>query len=239
MFTSAPSMNEIIFITYNNIIKCPSLFILNKLLKDKSYYDAWKDYINYSKIENKSDEELMEMIYYSTKQNILEYLAIKEFDYDGSLKTFIETYDDMFDSLDELPINISMNMMFKRNFLKKLYIYTEEYSKNIGKDIFNIYGNNSNVIYCYGDFKNTIMKIHETDDITTYMLNDVLMINDLIEIDKISNRIVMVVDSGWNLVKNENRLFPTLKIQNIDKLCVEKVFNLQTFRPFNLKKSNM
>lgn len=222
------SQKEVLFITYEDIIKTSKFLILKKLQTDE-YRDNYKDYIDYSKIDNLSDEQLMGTIFGATDINILKYLATDSFDCD---LTYLDLYlndDNIIKNSKLLSFGQSVHILLKQKFISNIYIYTKNYDENICKDIFELYGNN-NIIYTHGDFNTVIEEIHKTNKIMTYVLNDINLVNNLIEMDKVAYTNILICHAGWNYKLNNNNI-PILKLDNSDKLSKEKIFKLAVFDP--------
>ena len=222
------SQKETMFIMYDDIIKTSKFLILKKLLTDE-YRNNYKDYINYSKIDNLTDEQLYGTVFAATDKNILKYLATKSFDYDA---TYIDLYLDDSSIISKsklLSFGSSISILLKQSFLDKIYIYSNHYDENIYRDIYDNFGS-TNIIYVYGEFNDVIDNLSKTTKITTYVLNDIDLVNNLIENNKITYTNVLVTNTGWNYKLND-RSIPVLKLDNSDKLTRENIFKLAVFDP--------
>ena len=88
------SQQEVLFVMYDDIIKTPKLLILKKLLTEE-YRKNYKFSIDYSRIENLSDNELMGVIFSANDQNILKSLAIDEFEFEYTYLDLYLNYPDI------------------------------------------------------------------------------------------------------------------------------------------------
>lgn len=223
------SQQEVIFITYDDVIKSSKLYILKTLLNDIEYKKCYKDFINYSKIENKDDQQLNAIISASTKSNILEFLATKEFDYNVTYDDLVSRFDDIYEKSDLLEIGKSIYVLLQQKFTKKIFIYTKDYDKRLHKNITDLFDMES-IVYINGEFEDVINDIFSTDTITSYILNDINLLQKLIDMDKVKFTSVLIANYGYNYTLNDD-LIPILKIDNIDNISKEKVFKLGVFQP--------
>lgn len=225
------SQQEVVFITYEDVIKTTKLYILKKLLNDKEFNTCYKDFIDFSKIENKDDSALSGIITAATKNNILEYLATSQFDYNLTYLDLIERFDDIYDESKLLAIGNSIHVLLKQKFTKTIYIYTKAYDKRIHKNLNDIFDMES-IVYINGEFEEVIEDISKTEKITSYILNDIDLLQKLIDIDKVKFTSVLIANYGWNYKLNSEGI-PILKIDDIDNISKEKVFKLGVFVPDN------
>jgi len=225
------SQNEIFFIMYEDIIKTFKFHILKKLLTT-DLREGYDGYIDFSKIENKSDDELMTLTMTATDKNILKYLALKKFDFDA---TYIDLYlnnKDIIKKSQLLSFGNSIRLLLPQKFVNKIYIYNKYRDDDIYKDIYDIYSSKK-ITFTYGDFDDVIEAIHKKERITTYVLNDVTLINNLIDSNRIQYRTVLVPSYGYNYtVDNTGKV--TLRINEIDKLSKDKIFKFETFYPMSM-----
>ena len=115
------SQKEVIFVMYDDIIRTTKFPILQKLLTE-AYRKNYKYSIDYSKPDNKTDNELMSLIFNSTDQNILKYLAIEEFNYELSYRDLYLSFPNIIDQSPSLSFTKSIYVLLKQKFLDKIYI---------------------------------------------------------------------------------------------------------------------
>lgn len=227
------AQKEVLFITYDDVIKSTKLFILKKLM-EAEYRFGYKDYIDYKKIDSKTDEELTAIITASPYKNILKLLATKLFDYDVTYTDLVMTYPESITSSKLLTFGDALFILMKQKFLSKVYMYTESYDENVHKDIDTIYGM-SKITYVTGDFKEVVQDINKENKITSYIINDIDYLQQLIDMNSVAYTNILIGNYGYNYKLNEDKI-PILKIDDIDTLKKEKIFKFGMFEPDNSAK---
>lgn len=229
---SFASQKEVLFIMYDDIIKTTKFLILKKLMEEP-YKSCYKDYIDFNKIENLSDEKLMKLIFSATDKNILKALSINKFDFDNTYIDLYLNYPDIIKMSEPLAFADSIDILLKQKFVEKVYIYTPYYDKNIYDDIYDTYGD-SRIIYVYGELNDVLDKLLKSTRITSYILNDVDIVNLLIKKGIIPYTNILIVDTGWQYTINEKGI-PVLKLKDSDKISKDFIFKLAMFSPYNTK----
>ena len=224
------SQKEVLFVMYDDIIKTSKFLILKQLLTPE-YRQNYQYSIDYSKIDNLTDNELMGVIFSSTEQNILKYLAIEEFEYDLTYMDLYLNYKDIITKSIPLSFSNSIHILLRQKFLDKIYIYTRYYDENIANDIYSTFGT-KNIIYVYGELNEVLDNLITKVRFTSFVLNDVLIINTLIEKGIVPYTNILVTNTAWQYKINKDNI-PILKIDDIDKLSQELVFKLAMFDPYS------
>ena len=112
--TTDPALRvERFFIVYDDVIKSIRFGIIKYLLKNKSRYE---EYLDYSFIENKTDQQLLGWLSSISYKNILITMAKTEFDYEESYKSMIDDCDDIFESSMLLDIGKSIPILASQSF---------------------------------------------------------------------------------------------------------------------------
>lgn len=221
------SDNEVIFITYDGVIKSPVPFIL-KMLQTSDYEEGYSDMINYNRFKGLDDGQLLGLATRRITKNILEYLATQEFDYEASYQDLILRFPNIYEESKLLSMGNSIHITTQQSFLKHIYIYTEYYDKRVQDDISNTYNDLHNITYVSGDFKDVISKVPER--ITSYVLNDIEYINILLDMNKLSYTNVLLAKYGYNYkADKDDHTKVILKIDDIDNVCKENIFKLAMF----------
>ena len=110
-------------------------------------------------METLTPQAMLPYIIGRNKRNILEYLAIKEFDYEKNYKYLHKKFLNMYDqSYRLLPFN-SIYKLLRSYCVNKIYVYNEEYDKRQHFDIVDSFGEDDRVIYCTGSMQAVIDKI--------------------------------------------------------------------------------
>ena len=145
-----------VLFAYENIIRCPDTYILKKITTNKKYREKFKEYILVDLIETMTSDALISVIINRNKRNILEYFAIKEFDYDTNYNYLHEKFDELYLRSYPLETIATINRLINSYCIDKIYIYNEVYDKRQHQDIYMLYGDTDKVIYCTGDLQKII-----------------------------------------------------------------------------------
>lgn len=217
--------DEYIFIQYHDIIKSFKPYLLTKLL-----YEYRKEYdgcIDFDRYKDYSDNQLLGLSIKSTDKNVLKYLMTSPINADLCLYDLYNSFPNIFSESKLLTIGTSIFMMLKQKYVKNIYIHTDTYDERIHKDLQETFADMSRITYVTGSFVNVIQDIPEK--ITTYILNDVELIDTLIEYDKISYTNVLIADCGWNYKFDKDKKV-VLKVDDIDSKSKKYIFKTGTFR---------
>ena len=221
---------ECIFITYEDVIKTFKQFILQKLMSD-DYRNYYKDFIDFTNIDGKNYDQLLMFCSASRHNNILKAIAKKDFDFDATYRDLYRSFDNMVKDSPTLLMGSNLIILLNQLFVEKVYLYTEEYDERFRNDVSYVYKDTNKMEYISGDFKTAVNSINEK--ITSFILNDIHYIHDLIEIDRIQYSNVLALDIGYNYTIGDNYQI-SFKIDNLDQLSKEKIFKLGFFKQFEL-----
>jgi hypothetical protein len=220
-FTKRP---EIIFITYDEVIKNPYPFLLKQILS--KYKKNYENFIDLASIENMDDKNLMRFCVQRTNQNIFRELAKVEFDYDKANDDLYSKFDDMFLNSSLLSMGKNIPFLLAQKFTKKIYVYTRNYDKRVHLDLEMNFHDMDKIKYVVGDFDEVISSL---DGITSYILNDANYIIPIIYNKKIEYTTVLVANYGYNYAMNEDEQM-VLKI-NVADILEPNIFKFATFMP--------
>lgn len=219
---------EVIFITYEDVIKSYQPTLLRYILDN--YPDKFSHFINIDKIKRLDQNNLIRLCIQRTNKNILEYLAIREFDYELVLKTLKSKIVDLYFESPILVMGDSLNILLTQKFVDTIYIYSEEYDPRIHEDLIELYNQNEKIRYVVGDFSSCIRKIPE---VTTFILNDVDYVLDIINEGKEEYSNILIANYGYNYILNEETDEIELRI-DLDKILANKVCKHAIFTPLNM-----
>ena len=222
-----PEDCEYIFVEYHDVIKNFKPYVLEKLC-EKEYRENYTDYIKYEMIENKSISELHGVVQAATTLNILKFVASKPFDFDLTYLDLCTQIDDLYNIAKPIVMTNAIKILLLQKFTKAIYIHSPVYDEDNEKDIRSIYAD-ERVKYVYGDFKTCISNIKE--HITSYILADILLVNELIEMKKIHYSSILVANYGYNYKLTEDGKLSIL-IDDIEEKIKDMVFKLAMFMPF-------
>ena len=121
-----------VLIHYDEIVKLGGLFVL-QIIRD-NYADKMKNYIDIDFLRNTSDEDLFYLYLARTIYNPLEWLAIKEFNYEKNYEFFWKKYKNMFISARATDIKKTIDNLVDAYFINTIYIYSREYDARIDFD---------------------------------------------------------------------------------------------------------
>lgn len=139
-----------IMFVYDNVLKCPDVYILDKLCK--VYRNKYKDYIDFTNMDTITPEAMMPYIINRPKKNILDWLSLKEFNYDNNYKMLHGKWLDMYEHSPELKMYEVIKRFVRTYYIGNIYVYNPEYDKRQHYDITsNISGVGGKVQYCVGE----------------------------------------------------------------------------------------
>ena len=218
---------EVVFVTYDGVVKDYRPFLLKQIASNPKMLEVYKNYIDTALITTLTDKQLNFLPVISTSRNILEYISIKKFNYDKSLNDLYQMFPNIYSDSELLPLGNSINILRRQKFTSKIFIYTEEYDKRIHFDIQDNFSDMSTIEYISGPFEDVINSITET--ITTYILNDIKLVDKLIELNRIKETQVLISDTGYNYKDNNGELI--VNIDNLEEKMYNHIFKLAMFKP--------
>ena len=219
--------DECLFICYEDVIKTIKPYILKKLQED-TFRTGFESILNYSKFDQLSDNELFLRIASYVNKNIFKQLAICDFDYDLVYYDFINKFDDIYANSNLLSMGRSLNFLLsQKNLVKKVYIYSKSYDERILHDLNDTYISDSRISYVTGDFNTVLQSI--TDTITVFVINDIDLVNNIIELNKIKNTNVLFPMVGYNYVLDDDNESVIAKIKDIDDMQNQYNFRIGEF----------
>lgn len=204
---------EVIFITYEDVIKSPYPFILNKIDTElKSYYEPYLDLDKFSGLDM---DNLLRLCVQRTDPNILRFFQKIDFDANGALAEIKNRYFEMYEKSELLKIGYSLDMVMPQKFCEKIYIYTPVYDIRVHLDIQRNFNDMKLVNYVSGDFDKVLDKLG--DEITTYIVNDLDYVVHILEKDKANYTNIMLASYGYNYIydEEEDKLDFRLDIQGL------------------------
>lgn len=227
---SFASQKEVLFVMYEDIIKTTKFLILRKLLTEP-YKTNYSDFIDIGKIDGLSDNDLMRTIFSANDKNILRALSTQSFDFDNTYLDLYLNYDDIIAESKPLAFVNSIHILLQQTFLEKIYIYTPYYDENIYKDIYGIFGTDM-IVYVYGELDDVLEQLSKRTRITTYVLNDIMLLEDLIKKGVVAYTNILVSNTGYQYKINEDGI-PVLRVENTEALSKQHIFKLAMFAPYD------
>lgn len=221
--------DEIILIEHDDVIKCPSLGIL-ELIKEK-YTDDLKGLIDIPKIQRMDFNNLQRLCIERPTKNILDYLKLTDFNTGDIYDELYKSDKSIYMGIPLMVMGSSIYILSPQKFTKGIYIFSEEYDEKIEYNIYENFSDLPNVYYVAGDLKEIIQSIPKP---TMYIFSDIEHVQTLINENKIEYTEIMVAQYGYNYeVKNG-----ILQIKgDYDKLMPELLFKIASFSPLKMDKS--
>lgn len=214
--------DQYVLICYTDIIKMTYPVMLKKLVDD--YYDDLIQYFELDKIKDYDIYNLERLCVERTYKNPLRYLKrdeCSEETCDVLLNAFEEEMIEMYTKSKFSEFGGKLYNVLLQPFIKEVYIYTEKPTEQILYDCkvhFNEF--DDKIKYIGGDFIEMVKSLPHKP--TSYILNDVNYIQDLIDNDLIEYTEIMIGELGYNFELDENY---ELQVKNkYDTLMEEKVF---------------
>lgn len=203
--------DEIIFITYDEVIRSPYPFLLDKINTD--FREIYQSFLKTEMFERYDIKQLLGFCSKRTDKDLFKYLSRFEFDYDTSLRDLKSRYIELYDESELLKIGESLFLLLTQKFTKKVYIYTEDYDIRVHLDIQKTYNDMERVSYIYGDFKEALQL---AEGVTNFIINDLDYLIDIIDSGKADYTTIMLASYGYNFVYNEDKEDIELRIKPED-----------------------
>ena len=222
---------EYIFITYDGVVKNYRPALIKYVLEN--YKRQYESFINIPFLEKLDMQELLGLCIQSSSQNIFEYLATREFDYDATLDAAYNRYTHLFDDSPLLIVGESIRVLTMQSFTKKIYIYSDTFDERIFKDINTEFVDMSKIEYISGPFYDVMSDIPE--HITSFMLNDIDYVDMLISLGRVEYTNILLANYGFNYKMGEIDGKPSLelKIPDIEQVAKREKFKFVMFSVSN------
>jgi hypothetical protein len=218
---------ERIFITYNEVIRNPYVYLFNKI--DTKLRDFYKDFIDVDKFKGLNDKNMLRFLTERTDKQPFRFLAKRDFDMDDALKELMHRYPKIYEESPLLDIGDQIHMMLTQKFTEKIFVYTEEYDVRVHADIQKLYNNMERVTYVSGDFAKLIQR-PELDGITTYIVNDLDYIYEVLEAGKADYVNFLLAKYAYNYIYNEDDDKMELRM-DMEDMMGEAICKIAMFTP--------
>lgn len=233
VFTSINSpfvCSDTVVIEYNDILR-PLGFDLLRVMRTS---DILNKLMDVGSIQNISNMELFEWYLYRDEINVFKNFELDENAF-KDIEDEFEWLDDFFykeiDVLNILDIAIKYKIyetlpsICNQDLIKNVYIYTDNYSSAIENDIKENFG--IKATYIHGDFVEALKRYNITND-TSYILSDILKINDLKENNLLEYSSILLAEGyGYNFVDGE-------PLVDIEELTSNILFKIFYFNPIDI-----
>lgn len=211
---------EVLFITIEDNLISTTTHLLRHI-RDK-YLKAYESFININMIKDKTDFELSELAIQRTTENIIQYLAIREFDWDGAYRDLVEDDTFIFHQAPNLIFMNKFDLLSSQEFVKTIYLYSEEYDERCLDFIKTKFLNCAKIHYVTGPIRDVLTGIKEKP--TMYLLNNVDHVHELIGQEMIEYTEILLPSTGINLDYSRST-DQGLPYPKIDVEAITKSFN--------------
>jgi hypothetical protein len=223
---------EVVFITYEDVIKTPYPFLLNKI--DTRLREFYEPFIDVDKFKGLDMNNLLRLCTQRNDRNVFRWLAKKDFDIDGSLKELKDRYFELYKDSELLKIGESVKLMLTQKFTKKIYIYSEVYDIRIHLDIQESFQDMKRVNYITGDFEKVLDKV---EGVTSFIVSDFDYVYDIIQKEKADYTNILLGNYGYNFIFNEDTNAMEFRLDH-KKLIGDRVCKFSTFIPAEFKSKH-
>lgn len=235
--------NEVLFISYEDIIRCRKVPMLDNARKQ--FKDAF-DHVDMTIIEDMDNKNLLRFAVTSEHNNPVREFFDEELldddlipNEDGSillsdeLRKMFEQSDDLIDRSPSGRMIGVLEILFRQPFLEHVFIHSNEYDLREQADIASLFSKYSDsVSYVHGNFEDVIKSLDRTP--TFYMFNDVQLLPRLLMMDKSFYEYteINVADIGYNYVYDELNEVVTLQVELDEYDFKELIIKFGMFNPF-------
>ena len=229
--------DQILFITYEDIIKMNYAILLQTISKD--YTEELGGILKLSEIDNYDIHNLNRLCVERTYKNPLKYLCVNNDDFDlcdELLDTFEKEFIDMYAMADFTDFGAKLFNILVQPFVKKVYIHTDKKIYQVPYDCKLYFSDfEDKVEYVYGDVTDFVKSLDSKP--TMYILNDIDIANDLYKEGLLEYTEVLIAELGYNFKLNGNKDDVVLKY-DLDKYMKKGNFKLGFLSVINLEEKH-
>lgn len=221
--------DEFILMEYKDIIKCPSVGIL-QLIK-KEYMNDMNDLIDTRKLDRMDFKNIQRYCIERPCKNILDYIKITDFNTDDIYNALYKSCNNLYKDLPLMVMGEAVFVLASQKFTKKIYIFSEEYDEKIEKDIKNVFHDQKKVYYVAGSLENILNQVEKP---TSYMFSNIDNVQKVLDLNKQEYSEILVAQYGYNyMVKNG-----IIRIKGeYEELMPTKHFKIASFTPLKMDNS--
>ena len=228
--------DQYVFICYTDIIKLTYPVMLKNLLEE--YYDDLIPYFELDKIKDYDIYNLERLCVERTYKNPLRYLKREECSEETCeilLKAFEDEMIEMYTKSQFTEFGAKLYNLLLQPSVKEVYIYVERPIEQVIYDCkVHFHEYESKIKYVAGDFIEMVKAVPHKP--TSYILNDVTYIQDLIDNNFIQYTEVMIGELGYNFELDNNY---ELQIKGrLDNLMDENIFKFGIIPVVKLTKKH-
>lgn len=218
-----------ILATYNGVMKDPNIFILHLILDTPNIREQLEGYFDIRKFECQSEGRIQTLLLNRDKKNILEWAALKKFDFEFNYEKMFEKFPRMY--LDSPPLKMlsAFQKLIEEKFTRKIYFYDRKKDRRVMYDIVSNFAKNNKIEYVYGSYLDVVSAIGGID---LFIDSDIDRLAPVMYMPEYWNSTFLIAQYGYNYVLNENNR-PMLK-NDIAAYAAKKDINLLEFVPYEI-----
>ena len=220
-----------VFVPYNEILRDHNTFLLHLIMDNPNLRKQFEPYISFERFECQTDMRIRVLIMNRTKKNILEWLAIKKFDYEKNYRKLYEKFPQMFEESPPLDMYVALTNMVREDFVKRVIIYGEKRDIRTMYDLSHTFNKNEKIQYVTGPYLDVISAIREID---LFIDNDIDRLSAVMYMPEYYGSTFMIAQYGYNYELPAGETTPQLKGRIVNH-AIRKKINLVEFIPFKLK----
>lgn len=218
---------ENVFITYDGCVKNYRPELL-KIIRTK-FAKSYEGYVNIDALKSLSESELNGLVIQSTSGNIIEYIATSQFDFEKALGELYWSQEDIYFKSELWDMGVSMILYADQSYVGNIFFYTPVYDPRIEADIKHTYKKYLNKVrYVHGDISE-VLSNQINVKLTSFALNDVMLVPDLIKLNKVDDTQIMIANYIYNYTVNDKNI-PVLKI-DVNALGEKHYFKPMMYSP--------
>lgn len=215
--------SEVILVSYEDMIKCPSFFVL-KTIRDE-LIDVYEPFIHTDVIVNMSNRELMELCLYRSERNPLKYLSKRVFDYNRAFKDIMNKYENSYYESPKLKLCDYIDYLAAQKFIKSILIHSEEFDEKILADLSNMFSHSDKIKLVCGSIDDVLSDYN----ITGFFINNHKYISNIKKNNRMQYSEILVPVYGYNMKMDENGT-PVLRT-DINEYSKGNDFKVGLFNP--------
>ena len=194
-----------VLLVYDGVMRSGDTFLLHMIVEN--YYDKFIPYMDLESIRTLSVDALLPLVIARTKKNPLEWLAIKEFDYEKNYTYLQKKFVNMYDRSPILKHYQVIESFIASYCIGSIYIWSQEYDKRIHYDINHFLQMGNSVQYVTGDMQKVINTIGNLNIVYDW---DADRVYDLLKDGLNTDVFFAVARYGFNINKGDKRLIHNL-----------------------------
>ena len=220
-----------VFVPYNEILRDHNTFLIHLIMDTPNLRKQFEQYISFERFECQTDLRIRVLIMNRPKKNILEWLAIKKFDYEKNYQKLYDKIPQMFEESPPLDMYVALTNMVREEFVKRIIVYGEKRDIRTMYDLSHIFNKSEKIQYVTGPYLDVVSAIGEID---LFVDNDIDRMSAVMYMPEYYGSTFMIAQYGYNYELPAGEKTPQLKGRIVNH-AIRKKINLVEFIPFKLK----